>query len=99
MSNFILSNICKVCQSESLRPIVSLGKQKIVDFVSDPSKSQKPIVPLELIICSNCRLVQLRHIVNPDVLFTEFWYRSGINEQMRAALLDVVTNSYSKAKA
>lgn len=98
IQEYMQISTCRVCQSESLNPVVSLGKQRLVDFVLHPDKSTKSIVPLEVVMCSNCKLVQLHHTTDPEILFTEFWYRSAINEQMRSALLDVVTKSYEKAK-
>lgn len=82
---------CRVCQSSPLTPILSLGNQYVVDFLvkmEDICSCQK--VPLELVMCPRCSLVQLKHSVDPTSLFTHFWYRSGINEQMRAALQEVV---------
>jgi hypothetical protein len=49
-----------------------------------------PVVPLDFCACAACRLVQLRHTVDPETMFRQYWYRSGINEVMRAELADVV---------
>jgi hypothetical protein len=98
MVEYNLISTCRVCNSEALQPVVSLGKQKLVDFVDIPGESNKPSIPLEMIFCPHCKLVQLRHTTNPNLLYNEFWYRSGINEQMRSALLDIVIKAAHKAK-
>jgi hypothetical protein len=39
--------------------------------------------------------VQLRHTVNPEVLYKgEYYYKSGVNDSMRAALKDVVESAH-----
>ena len=64
--------------------------------MSTPS-SNKPTVPLELVLCGHCNLLQLSTSVDPELLYRQFWYRSGINESMRKALSDVVGYTISKA--
>lgn len=79
---------CRSCGETLPAPVLSLGNQYLVDFVADIDLSL-PRSPLDLVRCS-CGLLQLRHTVDPDRLFREFWYRSGINATMRDALADVV---------
>lgn len=49
-----------------------------------PLASDLPLLaaPLELAMCSQCTLVQLLHSVDRDLMYREYWYRSGINESM-----------------
>ena len=68
---------CRSCGSKSLTPILNLGKIYVSDFVASFSKRGK--IPLELILCEECNLLQLRHTTNPDLLYREYWYKSGIN--------------------
>lgn len=92
---FTQKEYCRACGAHlSGPPLVDLGEQEIVDFVDygQPSRGRAPLV---LVQCPDkgCQLVQLWHTVEPDVLFKKFWYRSSINEQMRNALADVVTQA------
>jgi NDP-4-keto-2,6-dideoxyhexose 3-C-methyltransferase len=64
----------------------------IVDFVQEGEEGRGK-APLQLVVCSSCSLLQLRHSVDSDTLFRTFWYRSGINEQMKVALTDVVQDA------
>lgn len=82
------ATFCRGCQSDNLIVFWSGGEHYIVNFLKavDSPAHKAPIV---LCLCSECGLVQLKHTVNPDVLYHEFFYRSGINEMMRAALKDV----------
>jgi hypothetical protein len=47
-------------------------------------------VPLTVGLCEHCGLLQLGESVNRDLLFRDYFYRSGTNPMMRAALKDVV---------
>src|SRR6267142_819960 len=87
---------CRVCGADALRKVINLGNQRVVDFPFRPGITSKPIIPLVLMFCEKCFLVQLSHTTNPSLLFNDFWYRSGINESMKVALNDVVINSTKK---
>src|ERR1700690_3466131 len=79
---------CVICGSE-VKEVLSLGEQYVVDFVKE--KDEKLLkAPLTLMRCIKCSLIQLKHRVNPDRLYKKFWYRSGINEQMKDELLLIV---------
>lgn len=80
---------CRLCGSETLYEVLNLGVQYIVDFVPERNE-QAPRAPLLVVKCKDCDLVQLKHSVQPDLLYKKFWYRSGINESMRNALREIV---------
>ena len=82
---------CRACHSGNLTEVLSLGDQYLVNFVPTIDHSL-PRAPLELMHCSDCGLLQLRHTVNPDLLYREFWYRSSVNQTMRDALTDLVND-------
>lgn len=89
MDTFTTRTTCRLCTSSQLRPVLDLGMQALIRFTKSPS-SGLPAAPLDLCRCDGCGLLQLRHTTNPDLLFREFWYRSGVNASMREALRDVV---------
>ncbi|MBN1423808.1 class I SAM-dependent methyltransferase [Candidatus Fermentibacteria bacterium] len=86
---------CRICGSPDLCPVIDLGSQHIASiFVRDdvPPALLQPY-PLELVRCSGrggCGLVQLRHTIAQDVLYSDYGYRSGTNEIMRANLCEIV---------
>ena len=85
---------CRVCDGH-LKQILSLGNQYISDFVDEPEQPKYPAAPLILCQCVSCSLVQLRDTVPRDWLYQEqYWYKSGINESMVAALADVVNSLF-----
>lgn len=80
---------CRACGSRDIRSVLDLGPQYIVNFVDDP-KEKADKSPIHLVVCINCRLVQLKHTANPHRLFKQFWYYSGINTTMREHLHDLM---------
>jgi hypothetical protein len=85
---------CRVCGSNKLVPILSLGEQFVTNFVDDPKKDY-PKGPLELVLCNvkdgGCGLLQLKHTLERDILYTKYWYQSGISKMMVKALADIVS--------
>jgi SAM-dependent methyltransferase len=71
-----------------LEPVLSLGEQYVSGFVP-PRQPDGPKAPLELVLCQQCRLLQLRHTVPGETMYQEYWYRSGTNQTMRNALADI----------
>jgi len=78
---------CRVCQG-ALETVLSLGDQYVSGFVS-PQEPDGPKAPLELALCQQCCLLQLRHTVPGEMMYQEYWYRSGTNQTMRDALADI----------
>jgi NDP-4-keto-2,6-dideoxyhexose 3-C-methyltransferase len=78
---------CRVCNS-SVESIFSLGEQYISNFLT-PEQPDGLKAPLELVLCSRCRLLQLRHTVPADTMYKNYWYRSGTNQTMLDALADI----------
>lgn len=85
---------CRVCKNSRLENIISLGTQPLINFLDSPDQ-QIYWAPLDLVLCSEdsggCGLVQLKHTVPREMLYRQFWYKSGINQTMKDALADVVT--------
>lgn len=81
---------CRLCFSKApLRDVLSLGDIIPVDFVPVGRPVRDP-APLTLCECEGCGLIQLRHMLDRDTLFREYWYESALNPTMVAALRDVV---------
>ncbi len=85
---------CRVCNSNNLTPILSLGDQYVTNFV-DEVKGDYPRGPLELVLCNpqegGCGLLQLKHTVERDVMYRKYWYKSGISTTMVKALADITS--------
>jgi hypothetical protein len=81
---------CRVCGCRYLAPVLSLGDHRIAGAFADP-KGGEPVrraIPLELVRCDMtqdqeaCGLIQTRHTVPGSILYSSYWYRSGVNRTM-----------------
>jgi NDP-4-keto-2,6-dideoxyhexose 3-C-methyltransferase len=82
---------CRVCDA-ALHPIFSLGEHYVSDFVL-PDEPDGTRAPLDLVLCERCRLLQLKHTVDPGLMYRNYWYRSGTNKTMRDALADIANKA------
>ncbi len=87
---------CRACGSTRLESVLDLGNLCVSDFVQPGQNEDR--APLELVVCEECSLVQLRHTVDRDRLYRDYWYHSGTNESMVAALRDVVEDACKRVK-
>ena len=78
---------CRNCKNDDFSNLFSLGK---LAFSGKFSKNKKENIPkdfINLIICKNCKLVQLDRNFNPKYLYgKDYGYRSGINKTMTVHL-------------
>jgi NDP-4-keto-2,6-dideoxyhexose 3-C-methyltransferase len=85
-------NLCRLCKSDKLENIFSLGNQFINNFVDESQLGKGLRAPLDLVICNNCSLVQLKHTAPQELLYSRFyWYKSGVTDTMRNALRDITS--------
>ncbi len=78
-------NKCRICNSKKLINIVNLNDQYLQgSFIKkNIPKPYLKKIPLQLLLCTNCLLVQLRHTTSKNILYKNYWYESGINSTMR----------------
>lgn len=56
------------------------------------------MAPLKLVLCSNCQLVQLKHTVEQNRLYRNYWFRSFLNPVMRRHLQEIVYEAMGKVE-
>lgn len=84
---------CRSCDSGNLRDIMSLGSQHVTNFLKD-GESPGPSVPLELVLCDGCDLLQLRHNApNESMWGGQYWYKSAINRMISDDLAEIAGRS------
>ena len=95
MSDSIRVDECRVCKSPRLSEIISLGDQYVTNFINSENE-QGQRIPLELTLCGDCNLLQLRHNTPSHLTWNDqYWYKSGISSTIRADLSDVVGKAQS----
>jgi hypothetical protein len=81
---------CRLCGSRALRPVIDLGPQYLQGSFVKPPYPQPPLrkIPTQLVRCdvsqeeAACGLLQLAHSIPPEILYANYWYRSGTNQTM-----------------
>ena len=90
---------CKICGNHKLKNVIKLNEQYIsATFVkSNKENNLKKIKStLNLLLCiqdgnlSNCGHLQLQEIINPNLLYKNYFYRSATSDTMRKDLQNVV---------
>ena len=89
-------NTCRICGDSDLISVLDLGPIHVSSFV-DTNDNPTPKIPIELMKCQACGLMQLHHTVNGDVMYREYWYQSGLNPFMVDALRDVVNETLKRS--
>lgn len=97
MEGVVTRTTCRVCGSSALTPVMDFGDQCIAGAFAAPhgERSAEPKFPLQLVRCDPsldpgaCGLLQLRHSVPGSVLYSSYWYRSGINRTMTQNLHEI----------
>lgn len=86
---------CRVSDG-SLIDVLDLGNLPVSCFPRstdpDPAKA-----PLRLAFNKQSGLVQLRHTIDPDAIYGQYWYMSGINQSMTKALKSVVDQALKRS--
>lgn len=75
-----------------LHEILALGNLHLSAFLRTDEPTP-PAYPLTLTIGENSHLVQLRHTVDQNALYRNYWYRSGTNEAMATHLALLANNA------
>lgn len=83
---------CRLDDSH-LFPILDLGELYLSDFIDPEKPKDIEKAPLELVMGAGTGLVQLRHTVNPERMFRDYWYRSGTNPAMVWHLAGIANRS------
>lgn len=81
---------CRVC-ANNIKQVADFGEIHINDFPLAQGTSPGS-APMILDQCIGCNLVQMRHTVDPNILYGEhYWYQSGLNNKIKQNLFDIAT--------
>lgn len=76
---------CHSCGKPGLEPIISFGETPLADVLLTKEQLEKPelIVPLDLVFCPNCSLLQITETVDPRILFSQDYpYFSSVSKSL-----------------
>ncbi|MCE9613649.1 MAG: class I SAM-dependent methyltransferase [Lentisphaerae bacterium] len=91
---------CRLCEAPSPACVVALKPTPIGDDYVAASRREdvQPMYPLDLCLCSRCGHLQLRDVVNPELLFRNYIYVTssslGLVEHFRKYAEDMRARQY-----
>ena len=86
---------CRSCASSSGREVLDLGLQPLANNllpVPPEEVGEEPRFPLIVDVCNDCFLMQLRELVPPVRLFSEYLYFSSFSDAMLRHAREAVEN-------
>lgn len=85
MNNCIEIRVCRLCSSDKLETILDLGSTPPANSLvsaEDLNKKEESF-PLVLVQCQDCGSCQIKHTVNPEILFKNYLYESSTSASFR----------------
>ncbi len=81
---------CRYCDHPLEKPFLDLGIHPLANsFVKKENADKKEFeCPLALTKCPNCHLIQLTHVVPPDLMFLDYLYVSSTTQTFRKHFAD-----------
>jgi novobiocin biosynthesis protein NovU/D-mycarose 3-C-methyltransferase len=91
---------CRTCSSKNLKLILDLGKTALAnDFLKPEEVANYQIsLPLRVVLCVDCSLVQLGDTVDPRILYSHYAYVTSTSRTMDTHLNKMVTHLLSTAR-
>ncbi|MCK6445648.1 MAG: class I SAM-dependent methyltransferase [Planctomycetes bacterium] len=76
---------CRGCGATTLAPFLDLGRQALANALlrSPDEFANEQRFPLEVVLCTECGLVQLVDVIDPSVLFSNYLYVTGTSDTMQ----------------
>jgi SAM-dependent methyltransferase len=82
------AKVCRICKNK-VKFVADFGLLHLNNFPNDPLHSAGK-APVILDQCEICSLVQLRHTIDPKILYGDhYWYQSGLNQKIKQNLFDI----------
>jgi hypothetical protein len=91
---------CRTCDSPNLKLILDLGKTALVnDFLKPEDVANYKIsLPLRVVLCRDCSLVQLADTVDPKILYSHYAYVTSTSKTMDTHLNKMMTHLLGTAR-
>ena len=103
MIDFQIRDKCVLCTSNDLEQVFELAETPIANrfpkTLKDATRDSSIRIPLTLLICNFCQHVQLRELVEPEILFEDYPYVSVSNETMKERFVKLSSEIVKKSIA
>jgi novobiocin biosynthesis protein NovU/D-mycarose 3-C-methyltransferase len=91
---------CRTCGSKNLKLILDLGRTALVNDFLKPEEvaNYKISLPLRVVLCPDCSLVQLADTVDPRILYSHYAYVTSTSKTMDTHLNKMMTHLLTTAR-
>jgi len=91
---------CRTCGSKNLKLILDLGRTALVNDFLKPEEvaDYKISLPLRVVLCPDCSLVQLADTVDPKILYSHYAYVTSTSKTMDTHLNKMMTHLLTTAR-
>lgn len=93
--------VCRACASSNLLLFLQLGPTPAPNgFLQAHHRHQaEKFYPLDVCFCKDCGLVQLAHVVSPEIMFKNYVYIPSTSETMRNHFSGLASDAIKQADA
>ena len=81
---------CFLCKSSDLQEIFSVNSICLTGYFPLKTENDPIQTPVSIMRCRSCKNIQARELVDPNLMFRDYWYRSSTTATMRNHLEDIV---------
>lgn len=82
---------CRACDANTLKSIIPLGELPLANaLLASSVASEEFLYNLEIMLCETCGLAQLRDLIDPSQLFSEYVYFSSNSDTMLNSVAQLV---------
>ena len=71
---------CVLCQSSSIKEVLNFGKTPLANSYPSKKNTKEKFFPLACFFCKDCGHLQLKYLVNPNLMFRNYMYVSGTSK-------------------
>ena len=96
--SFYRRRICVLCDSKDIKDVLSLKKTPLANSYPVSQKIKEEYFPLTTTLCKSCGHLQLKEIVNPKKMFTNYLYVSGTSKVLVNHFKNYCSKMVSKFK-
>ena len=90
--------VCALCLSNDIKKVINFGKTPLANSYLIKENEKSEIYPLTLSLCRNCGHLQLNEIVNPQKMFSNYFYVSGTSKVLINHFKDYASKIIDKFK-
>ena len=73
MNKFYNRSECRICNNEDIHLVLSLRRSPLCDAYLEKRRQQE-YYDLDLLFCKACGLVQLKTVVEPEMIYSDYIY-------------------------